>query len=587
MLTMNMAVEPPRHLRKPASGTGGSGVDRLFNGLFPGIGADRAASDTQLLAAMQNASRDDVLARRDLTSNQRGTLTVAGRVVGDYFSEPAFHPELSRQLLPDTDGLVALGLGTDGWLRRKNHPAIAFMRVLGELATGWSPEHPQATELAGQMQGWLRKLTDQVPVEQVLDDARQWQAGFRRRIDKLEQRLKESESGRMKLDYARRQAARVLARQLAGRELPRVIAKDLEEHWWPALQWILLNKGEQHPLWQQTVRSLTLLFWAMQPEAASQHQDKFKRVSGDLQHQLPELLGEILPDESVREQIMETLHMALLSLRQGHDLEYTSPPMLDDATLLDHTDTTVSRDLLEEISNLSLEDWFQVKASDQRVRLLIRQDDYQQLLFVNQAGLKAMTFSFEEFAWKLASREVVPVPLPMAPGELVLEHLEGLAEHYRRRKQQAKRQRREAEGAAEKAATAEQEQKAADAATPEPVADVAAPEQPDQPQTPEPVPEDAGARKRARLLVSGLPLGSWLDFSDDGGVSRLKLVLVLSSSNKYVFVSRSGQDRREVKRDDLIQGIARGDISVLNNDSRYDDTLSRVVNGLQKENARA
>lgn len=580
-------------------------VERLYTLLFRG--PEEALTDEQARArvlrpdGVQPDAEPEDLCAAGFSSRQQGRFRVARRVIRDYLAQPAFHPDLATALNEHCDGLLAAALVSPSWVEQRRHPVNDLLQALGELAPGWCPEHPQAEDLRERMAGWLQALADDAPAEESASEAWTWLERFHQRVDKLGERLRQAEEGAMRLEYARRQAAAVIQRQLAGRPLPDFLARDLVNHWWPAFEWILLNRGEDSPLWDQAVRVLTLLFWSLQPEQAEeQNQRKLKRVSRDLLGQLRALLDEVVADEAARSRMLDDIQVAHTALLSGRELNFVEVTEPASGSVVEDAGTDISQDLLREMHGLSLRDWFEVRATGERMRLLIRQDDYQQLLFVNQAGIKTQTTSFEDFAWRLTNREVVQVPRPVAPRELVVEHLEDLARQYRQQQQEEKSQARAS--AIETSATPEPvstEQADADAAgeatTP------AAPSEPaPEPETPdttehagEPVPQadtsdGQSERKRARLLVSGLPLGTWMEFhEDDGSWTRLKLILVMSSSDKYVFVSRNGLDRREIQRRDLIDAVASGTIVVFSSDSRYDDTLSRVVGGLQRENNKA
>lgn len=582
-------------------------VERLYTLLFPS--ADEPITDEQARARV--LSRDGVdpeaepekLRSAGLSSQQQGRLCVARRVIRDYLGQPAFHPELAAALNEHRSGLLAAALVSPSWVEQRRHPVHDLLQALGELAPGWCPEHPQARDLNETMAGWLRSLRETPQAAELAEEAWSWLERFHQRVDKLGERLRQAEEGSLRLEYARRQAAAIIQRQLAGRRLPDFVARDLVDHWWPALEWILLNRGEASALWDQAVRLLTLLFWSLQPEQGEEaNHRKLQRVARDLHQQLHTLLDETVADEATRAHMLDHVQLAHTALLSGRPLNFVEVTEPASGSLVKDAGTAISEDLLRELHGLSTRDWFEVRATGERMRLLIRQDEYQQLLFVNQAGLKTQSASFEDFAWRLTNREVVQLPRPVASPELVVEHLEDLARQYRQQQQDTKSRARAVEEQTAAAPEASATEKADAHARAEPVSAAAAaePAASAEPETPEPE-TDAGEpvpaaeradgqseRKRARLLVSGLPLGTWMDFrEDDNSWTRLKLILVMSSSDKYVFVSRNGLDRREVQRRDLIDGIATGTISVFNSDSRYDDTLSRVVGGLQSDNKEA
>ncbi|MEE4252140.1 MAG: DUF1631 family protein, partial [Alcanivoracaceae bacterium] len=259
-----------------------------------------------------------------------------------------------------------------------------------------------------------------------------------------------------------------------------------------------------------------------------------------------------------------------------------------------------SQDLLAEVAAVAVGEWFVEPASGRRLQLLLKLDDYQQLLFVNQLGMKQVSASFEEFAWQFSSAQISSVVAAVPLIEWSAERLGALAEQYRERQQvreaehqarieeqmriaeerdQARRkalkearqlaaaqQRREAEEAALRQSEAAVEQARRDSAAAEHGA------------------SEAQRRQRARLLVSGLTMGAWLLFHDDDGQqTRRKLAVVLPSSGKYIFVDRLGTDKYEITREALIGGVAAGAIEVVSKDSRFDDALNRVVDGIRQD----
>ena len=230
----------------------------------------------------------------------------------------------------------------------------------------------------------------------------------------------------------------------------------------------------------------------------------------------------------------------------------------------------------------------------------LKLDDYQQLLFVNQLGIKQVGASFEEFAWQFSSAQISAVVAAVPLIEWSAERLNGLAEQYRERQQarEAEHQarlaeqlriteerdqaRRKALKEARLLAAAQQQREAEKVALRQTEADL-------EQARRDAVAAEHGAseeqrRQRARLLVSGLTMGAWLSFHDDNGQqTRRKLAVVLPSSGKYIFVDRIGTEKYEMTRDVLISEIAAGAIEVVRKDSRFDDALNRVVDGIRQD----
>ncbi|MFN3714505.1 MAG: DUF1631 family protein [Alcanivoracaceae bacterium] len=581
---------------------------RLFAGLYGEVRQDRpAATDEQLrawLASVDPATRDplDEIQSREagysLSARQIGVIRLGHELLRAYFSQPVFHPELGHGLLSASGRLLAEALPVDGWLLRPQHPVHGLMALIETVACGWDPSLPQAMDICNTVSDWLRRSE---PVADTLATAQLWWAEAQSRQERIAARVAESEAGALRLRYVRQVAARMLNRQLAGRPLPDFVVQDVVEQWSAAFQWALLNGGERSPLWQKLVRGFGLLVWALQPEAADTAQrGKLTRVVEQLRAELLPLLDDLVADELVRQRLNEQIEVAMLCQLNSRPMDYASVPPVAGGSLLDDAGAGVSQDLLSEVAAIHVGDWFMVPESGRRMRLQLKLDEYQQLLFVNQAGVRLVSASFEEFAWQFSSAAISAVVAPVPLIDWSSERLNALAEQYRVR-QEARQtehkalieaQAREAEArehARRKALDEarrlsdarqqqEQEQVALKAAEEDLELTRRAAVAADHGVT------EAQRRQRARLLVSGLTMGAWLIFHGETGVAiRRKLAVVLPSSGKYIFVDRVGTDKYDIGRDALIEAIASGAVEVASKDTRFDDALTRVVDGIRLE----
>lgn len=584
-------------------------LGRLFAGIYgqPRAG-QRLLSDDQLGAALAtvNPLKDDpVIAVQQqfpgisLSVRQLGVVRLARELLSNYFAQPLFHPQLAEQLLAASGALLAAALPQDGWLLRRSHPLHSVLAQIEIMAAGWYPELPRAADTATLLAGWLRRT------EPDMTEIERWMAEFSTRQQKVASRVAEGESGALRLDYARQTAARLLNRQLAGRALPDFIGASVSEHWSAAFQWTLLHHGERSPLWQKLVRGFGLLVWSLQPEAAEEEQrNKLTRVVSQVRTELLPLLDDVIADEQVRERLSEQLEVAFLCQLHNRQMDYQTVPPVPGGNLLDDAGVGVSQDFLAEVTAVKSGDWFVETGSGRRLQLLVKLDEYQQVLFGNQLGMKLITASFEEFAWQFSSAHISSVVKAVPLLEWSAERLNALAEQYRNKQrvreaesqvrfeleQKEAEERQRARQKAVKEArllTATKQQHEAEQAALE--ATLEQVEQELEQVRRDSIAAEHGAseaqrRQRARLLVSGLTMGAWLSFHDDNGQqSRRKLAVILPSSGKYIFVDRIGTEKFEISREALIEGIAAGAIEVVRKDTRFDDALTRVVDGIRQD----
>ena len=581
---------------------------RLFAGLYGSLPATTALiGDDQVAAALIAA---DPLAEDPVVVVQRafpgqspsvrqlGVIRLARELLRDYFAQPVYHPDLGQALMRASSRVIAEALPLDGWLLRPQHPLHALLALVEKIAAGWYPGLPKASETVSLLTGWLSQA---LPVEQRLATAEQWLQDHQQRQERITARVAESEYGVLRLNYIRQTSARSLNRLLAGRSVPDFMAEAIALHWAGAFQWTLLHHGEQSPLWQKLVRGFGLLIWSVQPEAAEASQrSKLTRVIDLIKSELLPLLDEVIADQGLREQLREQVDIAHLCQIHARPVEYQAVPPIAGGNALDDAGVGVSQDLLSEVAAVHVGDWFSEPATGRRLRLLLKLDEYQQLLFVNQLGMKQASASFEEFAWQFSSAQISALVAPVPLREWAAERLVTLADQYRERQRSREQEHRARQEAAQQQAQEREMARSKALAEARQIAETRQQQEAEIKALQQAELEveqvrresvaaghgvsEAQRRQRARLLVSGLSMGVWLTFHDEtGGQTRRKLAVVLPSSGKYIFVDRLGTDKYEVLRDDLIAGIAAGAIDVVRKDSRFDDALTRVVGGIRQD----
>lgn len=579
-------------------------LEQLFLGLYGPSRSDvPLAFDADVMAVLAGVdlgSAEPVAAVRQglggaaLSNRQLGVIRLANSVLAEYFAQPVFHAELAARLQAASGRLLAEALPTDGWLLARRHPLHALLQLLADFARGWFPQMPQAEVHAQQMLAWLSEAS---PAAERLQSAQRWLNDFARLQERLAERVVASETGTLRARYVAQTAAGLINRQLAGRPLPDFIAADIEPHWQPAFHWTLLNHGEKSAHWHTLSRGFGLLVWALQPQAREENQRaKLTRVADQLHSELFPLLDQLLADQATREALKERIDVALLCQLHNRPLSYGEPLVVSGGSALDQAGAEISQDLLAEIGAIHVGDWFVEADSQVRVRLLVKLDEFQQLLFVNQLGIKQFSASFEEFAWQFSSARISTVLAALPLADWVAVQLDRLSDQYRAKKRAGRedaaarerqllaelaqqevreRARRKALVEAGELARASKQQAAqtAEQETEQARREAVAVSHGDS---------DGQRRQRARLLVSSLTMGAWLNFHDDDGKAlRRKLAVILPSSGKYIFVALGDTDKLEISRQDLIDGIASGAIEVTRKDSRFDDALNRVVGGIR------
>lgn len=527
-----------------------------------------------------------------LTAYQYGMLHCSERVLSAVLAAPAFHPQLAADIAGLRGLFAAAALPADGWLTNPAHAARTVLTVLQEIACGWQPELGSAAEpLRRQAQEWLGKIADStLSWEDAVSAMRIWQSGERARTERIEKRLIDSESGALRARRARHLAARTLNQALADRLIGTEIAAVLREDWFQAMQWTLLSDGEQGPLWQKVKRVTGSLRWTLSPEIGEDARRQLMRVVGQVNEEMGALAPQVMHDESVRNRLLAALDAEHLLILRNEARETAPFAPVEGQDALADASTALSENLLAPVRGLEPGQWVLLHETPQRrARLLLRQNDSQQLLFVNALGAKALQVSWEGFALQLArgdaevlaSRPAIDKAVADIRAELTAKYeraRESRLETLRIAKEQAAAEARIRENARQKALAEAQALEAARQESLRQAAELAA--------AADQATRDADQQRmqRARLLASSLTIGAWLVFRGENNTEdRRKLTVLLPSSGKYIFVDTNGTGKRELSRDELIRGLADGSITPLQKDQRFDDALTRVVDNLRQD----
>lgn len=222
-------------------------------------------------------------------------------------------------------------------------------------------------------------------------------------------------------------------------------------------------------------------------------------------------------------------------------------------------------------------------------RLAARLPEGDSLLFTNWLGQRSERKTVDELAFGLASGSWQP----LQPADWVAETLAGVVREARARlaAQQAAREdaRRRADEAQRRLAEIEARRQAEAAAREQARLKAEA-----EARRLEALAAEQARQARERLQaerqlaavqqVEQLSIGSWVDLPGSTQPRvRAKLAVKIPSSGKLIFVDRIGVKVAELQQAELIAMLANGQASVHKTESRFEDTLVKVVDQLRRE----
>lgn len=177
-----------------------------------------------------------------------------------------------------------------------SHPARKLLNELARATLGWNDQDDLTRDqLHGLLEGLVnRLLSDTHPQAELFETVHAELAEFlkveHRRASRFEQRTRDAEEGRAKVEAARNKVAMSLNELLVGKTLPVLVIDAMRDTWSQVMQMVWLREGEDSQAWHQVVATAQELVQSMLSDGgySPEHQ---ARVLVDIKAGL-ELIGQ-------------------------------------------------------------------------------------------------------------------------------------------------------------------------------------------------------------------------------------------------------------------------------------------------------
>lgn len=167
--------------------------------------------------------------------------------------------------------IVKLAILDKSFFDSSAHPARQLLNELSSAGIGWS----SAAELKRDVVydkiesivvRVLNGFRDNPQIFQdLLEELREFRAQDTVRNARMEQRVKEKESGRARTLAAKEEVQKVINQKACGLRLPRELGRFLSDVWSRVMVYVTLREGPTSAAWQALISVLDDLLWALQP----------------------------------------------------------------------------------------------------------------------------------------------------------------------------------------------------------------------------------------------------------------------------------------------------------------------------------
>lgn len=322
------------------------------------------------------------------------------------------HPALDIKLHALMPAVAAEALLDADRIYSGDHPLIKLVDLVFTHAVGWDRSLGRASQaLISQLDVIDQHLSgyfdeDGTDIEGCYQQLRGLLTREQKNIDRLRERVAAGEQGKLKARSARANAASLLNDTMVGKRFPPSMISFLQKDWYDCLQLILLKRGRESNEWTEAVTLTGTLIWTLQPysQRDEQHKQRLFRLIPSIAKQLRRTMSSLQTDPKSLEEAVAKIEQAHMVIMRGETLDGIEFTDLDASTLA--PGARISETMLELMDGVAEGQWFALRQDNGkilRVQLALRLDEFEQLLFINRAGVKVLEKTFGEFAVLLSS----------------------------------------------------------------------------------------------------------------------------------------------------------------------------------------
>ncbi len=445
--------------------------------------------------------------------------------------------------------MVKVAIADKTFFSKGGHPARRLLNEMAMACLGWqesSEESQRKDGLFNKMDETVRAIltefdTDMSIFERLLVDFRSFLDKEKRRAQILEQRTIDAEDGKAKSERARAQVDAELNRICAGKELPLAVTKLLREAWANVMFITSLKQGVESDEWRNCSATAQQLVWSVTAAMDKDNRQSLLKLVPELLQKLRTGLESISFSPFETTNLFKQLEVVHLARLRGEAKPQAEAP------------TVSAADLAAKASEMAAKN-ANIKAAMQEAQKRAQQaaNAAAQAKVQNiPAPATESVAPTVELAKEPALKTTAVAAMPPAQ-QAVIEPVEPITSAAP-----------ETNEVAEVASTAVTEQVFV---------------------VEETIAERVQADPQHLALVNNITQGTWFEMQGDAGEKyRCRLVAIIRSVGKYIFVNRSGMKVAEESRESLAIALQTKRLTILDDGMLFDRALEAVIGTLREQ----
>jgi hypothetical protein len=309
--------------------------------------------------------------------------------------------------------IVKLAVIDKTFFEKTSHPARALLNELSSAGIGWSSAHELKRDslydkIESVVLRVLNEFNDNPDIfTPLLRDLREFVGKDTKRSVLVEQRVKESESGKAQTQDAKLQVQRLVNQKACGLRLPQEVGRFISETWSRVLVLRIVKHTKQSEAWIQGIQTLDDLLWMLQPLPDIVDIEARDVKTGPLLQAIRTEMADVNCAESEIVEFGDWLqnHLAALSANDRAYLEEDAKPEVDvpmevvEEVVLtsvephdEARDDSLEPEFAERLKALTEGTWVDVQTERQQLRckLATITQPGNNYVFVNRRGMKVL-----------------------------------------------------------------------------------------------------------------------------------------------------------------------------------------------------
>ena len=312
--------------------------------------------------------------------------------------------------------LLKVAIADKTFFSNDGHEARLLLNMLARAGSQWDPRQGRDDELFQRIEGAVHAIIDDYDEDEalfraLLDDFDQYFSAQRDRAERIAERVREAEEGAARAEQAGEAVRAYIEGRLAGRSVPSVVVRLLNQGWQQVLYLTWLRDGEDSDTWRRQTKVVDVLIWSVlarsEPAAQAKLRDLVPKLRRALEHGLQSIEYDVverrvLLDElsRVHEALLEGEETERVTVRKAAPPEAPEPDTEHPLLSEDHERVVAAR-------QLQAGQWLELGQGDnaQRVKLAANLRDGAKLVFVNRRGIKVREYDAQELGTVLEAGE--------------------------------------------------------------------------------------------------------------------------------------------------------------------------------------